>query len=294
MADRHPDIVLTGGTGFIGGHLRRHFGDAGQEVVEIRRQHVLRGDSRVEHSGDVDRLTALLEGLHRPVLVHLATHFVSNHTADDLGRMIEANLVFPSLLYEAFFRAGGRHVVVAGSAWQYDAQGNTAPANLYAAQKVAALAPLDHYLRAHDGRATQVVLFDTYGPGDQRRKLLPALLHAARSGSTLTVSAGAQPINLTHVEDVCRGIEQAVRNTLSMTSPGRIDAAIKSQDEMPVAGLLDLITTDIAPDLKLARDETRKVTAPKALNTSIPPVANWCPQIPLRDGLSNYFKGSPQ
>ena len=45
-------------------------------------------------------------------------------------------------------------------------------------------------------------LFDTYGPRDDRKKLMWLLLEHAASGAPLPMSSGLQLVDLTHVDDV--------------------------------------------------------------------------------------------
>ena len=57
-------------------------------------------------------------------------------------------------------------------------------------------------------------LTDTYGPDDERAKLLPFLLQAARSGTELSMSPGEQRVTFVHVDDVVDAI------LLALVTPG--------------------------------------------------------------------------
>jgi nucleoside-diphosphate-sugar epimerase len=56
--------------------------------------------------------------------------------------------------------------------------------------------------------AREVCLFDTYGPDDDRGKLVTALLDHAARGTTAPMSSGRQLIDLTYVDDVVAAFRQ--------------------------------------------------------------------------------------
>jgi nucleoside-diphosphate-sugar epimerase len=290
MTDR-PHIVLTGGSGFLGNHLRQYMIREGLAFSEIRRDCVVVDGQETPHDGDSARIAAVLAPLENPVLVHLAAHFVSRHGPADLAPLVSGTVGFSTLVYDGYFLAGGHSVVTASSAWQYDPAGERAAANLYAALKTASLEVLTHYLSKHDAAGTELVFFDTYGPGDTRPKLIPSLRRHWVEGLPFKASAGLQPINITHADDVSRAIMRAATLTAERAQAGLQTYAVKSGDEMPVRQLVELIRDDIAPGLEVSFQPATPVDAPKALNRSIPTVPGWTPQVALRDGLTAIFKG---
>ena len=81
--------------------------------------------------------------------------------------------------------------------------------SLYAATKQALAVIVEYYVRVRGLDATTVTLFDTYGPGDVRPKLVPLLLRAARDGAPVDMSDGGQLIDLTYVDDVVAGLARS-------------------------------------------------------------------------------------
>ena len=116
--------VVTGATGFIGGHLVRRLIAQGDEVHAI-----LRGDSDrsllpnavIVHTydGSADQLCLILESTRPMVVFHLASHFQDRHLPSDIEALIYDNVTFGSMLVEAMVRAGTKRLVNAGTSWQH-------------------------------------------------------------------------------------------------------------------------------------------------------------------------------
>ncbi|QNA88228.1 NAD-dependent epimerase/dehydratase family protein [Massilia sp. Dwa41.01b] len=133
---------------------------------------------------------------------HLAAAFVAEHVPGDIDRLVHANLLFATQLLEAMRVNGVRLLVNTGTAWQHYGNRDYDPVNLYAATKQAFEAILAYYVNAHGFIAATLALFDTYGPGDERPKLMRALWRAAREGRPLAMSSGRQLLDLVYVDDV--------------------------------------------------------------------------------------------
>lgn len=284
-----PHIILTGGSGFLGGCLRNRIIRDGLAFSEIRRDIVVVDGHSQPHNGDSKLIAKAISHLENPVLVHLAAHFVSRHNSENLQKIVSGSVGFSALVYDAFFNAGGRAVVTASSAWQYDVSGSSKPANLYAALKSCALHLLSYYLENNKASGTELVFFDTYGPGDSRPKLIPQLLRSWNENEEFIASSGLQPINITHVNDVCCAILQSVSNKTKNKNSGLETFAVKSEDEMTVRQLIEMVRDEIAPGLKVSFQSEVPVYAPRKLNTSIPIIPGWKPLITLSDGLSSIF-----
>ena len=96
-----------------------------------------------------------------------------------------------------------------GTSWQNSSGDSYDPVNLYAATKQAFEDILSYYTRAAGIEALTLRLFDSYGPGDKRRKILRLLLECLRTGEPLAMSPGEQVLDLVHVDDICRAFLRA-------------------------------------------------------------------------------------
>lgn len=217
--------LITGITGFIGGKLAsRLLADGWHVEAIVRPTSDISGlpfaDAVTFHKvEDGQNLTPVLVASAPDIVFHLASLYLAEHHSDQVDDLVRSNILLPALLAQAMADAGVRCLINTGTAWQHFRGESYMPVNLYAATKQATEDLLRYY---NDVGALSVVtlrLFDTYGKGDKRRKLVQTLIEAAHSGTTLAMSPGDQIVDLTHVDDVVEGFIVAAKRLLNASSP---------------------------------------------------------------------------
>jgi nucleoside-diphosphate-sugar epimerase len=223
--------LVTGASGFIGSHLVQQLLDAGWKVAVLGRKDSVRkinlpAESRayVYNGGIADVLAALAE--FKPAVVfHLASLFLATHTPEQIEPLIGSNILFGTQLLEAMSKFGCTALVNAGTCWQnyvqeppFDAP-DFVPVNLYAATKQAFEDIAAYYVQTAGLRSITLRLFDSYGLGDTRRKLLRLLLETLKTGQPLGMSPGGQIIDMVHVEDICRAFLHAAARAMAFSTP---------------------------------------------------------------------------
>ncbi len=83
------------------------------------------------------------------------------------------------------------------------------PRSLYAAAKLACALLLEQIAAAEGMRYTWARVFYQYGPGEDARRLVPAVIQALLKGERALLSPGEQVRDYLHVEDVVAGIDAA-------------------------------------------------------------------------------------
>jgi nucleoside-diphosphate-sugar epimerase len=202
--------LVTGGTGFVGSNLIHRLVAVGWEVHAI-----VRPDSGLKvldacidkislhtHDGSTEGLVNILLAAKPEVVFHLASLFLSAHTAKDVVPLITSNVLFPSQLLEAMKESGVTSLVNTGTSWQHYENKDYSPVNLYAATKQSFEAILQYYVEVASLKAITLKLFDTYGPDDPRPKLFHLLGKAAELQSALAMSPGEQLLDLVYIDDV--------------------------------------------------------------------------------------------
>ena len=214
-------VLVTGATGFIGSHLCRRLAADGHETHALLRPS---GEATalppaVTAHRDDGALDALLAALAPRAVLHLATRYQHGHAHAGIAPLLEANVVFGARLADAAARAGVRAFVTLGTGAQHAGERHDAPATLYAASKAAFETVLGAIARAGGLPAVTLVVFDTFGPGDTRGKVLDRLVAAARDGAPIDLSPGGQALDLVHVEDVVDGVIRAAEGLISGSLP---------------------------------------------------------------------------
>lgn len=203
-------VLLTGATGFIGNRLSHRLIAEGHEVAIVARpesqlnipQAVLPRIQVHVYDGSYASLLHALQAAQPEVVIHVASLFLAQHKPEDVARLVESNLNYPTQLLEAMSQLGIKQLINTGTSWQHYQNEAYNPVNLYAATKQAFEALLAYYVEAQGFKAITLKLFDTYGPGDTRPKLFSLLRKTARSGETLRMSPGEQLLDLVYIDDV--------------------------------------------------------------------------------------------
>lgn len=242
--------LVTGATGFIGGKLAQRLAGDGWSVHAI-----LRGDSdestlppeTVIHrfGGQMERLAEIVNSVMPDTVFHLASLYLATHRSEQIDSLVQSNITFPTQLAEAMIAAGCRKLVNTGTAWQNFGGDQYNPVNLYAATKQSCTDILKYYHEAHGLSVVTLKLFDTFGAGDMRRKLVQILVDAAATGETFDMSPGEQVVDMTHVDDVIEAFVIAADRLAGAEQP--VDETyFLSGERLKVRELVALVSDQLA------------------------------------------------
>lgn len=287
-------VLITGGTGFIGSHLA-----AGMLKDDCSVHLIVRSDSNLQqvsgltnrahihvHDGTTQGLIAIVRNVRPQSVLHLASLFIAEHASDDVKRLVASNILFGSQLLEAMKVADVRWLVNSGTSWQHFHSECERPSCLYAATKRAFQDIIEFYSDAYGLRAITLKLFDTYGPGDMRRKLFRLLRDAARTGEPLSMSAGEQQIDLVYIDDVVEAFRKAEERLVSGAVAGHESFGVSSGKPVPLREVVELYKKVFAQELTInwgARPyRSREVMVNWSGGPGLP---DWTPKVDLLDGL---------
>ncbi len=206
-------VVVSGATGFLGGHLCRYLNGQGHEVIGVGRdpEKGAKLDVRFE-AVDLGTSDALKRVAEADSFVHCAA------LSSNWGRreaFERANVTGTRNALAIAERLGVKRFVHISSptvAFRFRDQLNLsedtpvpAPVNAYAASKQQA----EHIVRASPAVGPIILRpRGIYGPGDSA--LLPRLLRAAQSGALPLINHGQAVTDLTYVDDVVQAIDLAL------------------------------------------------------------------------------------
>ena len=291
--------LLTGASGFIGAALARRLLQQGWQVDLVLRPDADAGawpqDQPVpavhRHDGSTAGLIKIVRTAAPEVVFHLASLFLAQHTADDVERLVQSNLLFGTQLAEAMAANGVRLLVNTGTSWQHYQDGAERPVCLYAATKQAFLSLLRYYVECAGLRVLTLKLFDTYGPGDRRPKLLNVLKKAATSGAPLAMSPGEQLIDLVHIDDVVEAYLLAAARLQSGAVAAMEEYGVSSLAPLPLRELAALYASAAGLPLTIEWGgrpyRPREVMVPWTQFQTLP---GWQPRVDLADGLARFHR----
>jgi nucleoside-diphosphate-sugar epimerase len=207
---KNKSALITGSTGFVGSNLvRRLVLDGWDTHILIRPSSSLSQLEDIKsqikihyHSGEINSLVCLMSEIRPTVVFHLASLFLANHNSEDVDRLISSNILFPAQLIEAMAKNDCLNLVNTGTSWQHYDSNEFNPVNLYSATKQAFEDLLTFFIQTKSIKCITLKIFDTYGPKDNRAKLISTLINIAASGEMLNMSPGEQQIDLVYIDDV--------------------------------------------------------------------------------------------
>ena len=281
--------LVTGVSGFIGSHLARRLLAAGWEVHVV-----VRAGSRVDappavvrhvHDGSTRGMVDLVARAQPTVVFHLASCFLAQHRPEDIETLVASNLLFSTQLVEAMVANHVDYLINTGTSWQHYEDSEYRPVNLYAATKQAFEDILAYYIDAHGLRTVTLALFDTYGPGDPRQKLVSLLWKTALTQEPLSMSPGQQLIDIVHVDDVVEAFVLAAGELLKLEK-GHVRYGVSSGSPRR---LIDLVADfEKTTGLKLPITwggrpyRPREVMVPWTQYASVP---GWKPKVSFETAL---------
>lgn len=203
-------VIVTGATGYIGSNIVKYFCKGGVQVGIICRdtssmdllQSVENSITIFKYTEDVAAMANYIMEFQPDVMFHLASCFVSEHKPEQIDDIIDSNIKFPTHLLEAMSVAGVKRIVNASTAWQNYNDEDYNPVCLYAASKEAFEDILKYYSEAKGIEAISLAIFDSYGPGDPRKKIIHFLNRIVKTGETLDMSAGEQELDMVYIDDI--------------------------------------------------------------------------------------------
>lgn len=206
-------VLLTGAGGFIGSHVARLLIARGEDVTAV-----LRPDGRRDRIADVvtdlsiveadlnsTDLRKLVVGAKPDLCIHLAWYVEPTRYLTAVQENL-TSLATGARLLAALDGARCPRAVIAGTCLEPGTliAGQTrGPETIYAAAKNA-LHQVGMRLGHTDVACAHI--FHLYGPGENRRRVVPSVIRSCLQGRAIDVTSGIQRRDFMHVEDVASGI----------------------------------------------------------------------------------------
>jgi dolichol-phosphate mannosyltransferase len=210
--------LVTGAAGFLGAVLTRRL------LAEGHRIHVLLRpesdtwrlqdvqESLVVHEADLRddaAVRAAVDAASPDWIFHLAAHGAYSWQTD-AARMLQSNTLGTLHLAQACVRHGFDAFVHAGSSSEYgfcdhapSEERAPEPNSIYAVAKVAATLLCRQLAVEHDLHMATLRLYSVYGPWEDPRRLMPALVAHGLRGELPPLVAPETARDFVHVEDAC-------------------------------------------------------------------------------------------
>lgn len=300
--------LVTGADGFIGSHLSEHLAAAGARVRALVQYNSFNSWGWLDESpsraqvevvaGDI-RDAHFCHGLLRDidVVFHLAALIPIPYSYAAPDSFVDTNIRGTLNLCQAARTAGVRRFVQTSTSEVYgsaryvpiDEAHPLSPQSPYSATKIGADAVAQSFFHAFGLPVVVARPFNTYGPRQSARAVIPAIITQIASGRR-EVELGdlTTTRDFTFVEDTCRGlvavasVEQGAGEVFN----------IGSNSEVSIGDLLGMIAAEFGVDVRSVeaaermRPAASEVRRLRCDGTKLEQASGFKPRVPFRDGLA--------
>ncbi len=302
-------VLVTGADGFIGSHLAERLVREGASVRAFVMYNMTSSwgwldgsdptllDSMEIVSGDVRDTEQVAEAVRGcDVVFHLAALISVPYSYKAPRSFVDTNVVGTLNVLEAARQHGGAKVIQTSSSEVYGTPEQTPireshpmqAQSPYAASKIAADVLAESYHRSYDLPVVVLRPFNTYGPRQSARAVLPTILTQILSGkSEIELGALWPRRDLTYVDDTVAGflraaeVDEAVGSTVQLGT-GR-DIAVGDLATLAIE-VLESPAHVVSRDERLrpANSEVERLVSDPSLAGEL---LDWHPEFSLEEGL---------
>lgn len=292
-------VLITGITCYIGVELARRLVDEGIRVAGIVRE-----GSRLDRltdfkdqinlftsDGSQSSLDHAVATSAPDMVVHLAGYYVFEHTDEQAAQLIDSNISFGTRLLEAMRRAGVNRLINTGSHFQYFESTQPRALNLYAATKQAFQEILSYYGNEEGLDYLNLIIFESYGPRDWRKKLIQAIAAAQQSGQPLPMVATDPVMDFAHIDDIADAYIHAGQLLRSRPEEVRGNSyALSGGERLKISDMVKLFEETNGRPITIEKREdspgVRRVLNP----WNGPTLPDWRPKISMREGIQKFLE----
>ncbi len=309
MSFPYQNVLVTGADGFIGSHLTEVLLERGSRVRALSYYNSFNHWGWLEDLGPSENLEVVSGDVRDPhfcmhilkdvdLVFHLAALIAIPYSYTSPDSYVDTNVKGTLNVCQAALKNGGVRVVhistseVYGTA-QYapiDERHPKQPQSPYSASKIAADAMAMSFKNAFELPVTTARPFNTYGPRQSARAIIPTIVSQIASGMTEIRMGSLSPTrDLNFVRDVCGGL-LAIAET--DTTIGR-EINISSGREISMGEVFELIRTIMKADVTAVSDEVRlrpknsEVFRLLGDSSLLEELTGFSPSCSLEDGLQH-------
>lgn len=307
-------ILITGATGFIGSHLVEMCVKNGYDVVAFDRYNPNNDWGWLENSklknnfevvlGDIRDYDSISKAMSDcNVVFHLASLIGIPYSYVSPLAYIRTNIEGAYNVLEAAKNFNIDQTLITSTSEVYGTAQYT-PINEkhpnvgqspYSASKIAADQLATSYYRSFDLPVKIVRPFNTYGPRQSARAIIPTIISQCLKNKNIILGSLSPTRDLTYVEDTCSGFIEIYKSSSLF---GEV-TNIGMNSEISMKDLAELITSHFGDNILIGRDKTRirpqksEVNQLVCNNEKLLKETKWKPSYNLNTGIAetiNWFE----
>lgn len=311
---RNKSVLITGADGFIGSHLTERLLEEGCKVKAFVYYNSFNSWGWIDNFSKEkkDQIEIFAGDIRDPngvrtamkdidVVFHLAALIAIPFSYHSPDSYIDTNVKGTLNIVQAAKDLGVERVLVTSTSEVYGTaqfipiteQHPRQPQSPYSASKIGADCIAESFYRSFDLPLTIVRPFNTYGPRQSARAVIPTIITQLLNGKEEIHLGDTSPTrDLLFVKDTANGFVEIAKSDALIGQ----DCNIATQSEISVADLANELIEQINPNAKIVTDEKRlrpeksEVFRLYGSNEKIKQFTSWKPEYSLTQGLAETIE----
>ena len=249
-------ILITGSTGFIGKNLLDYFLKKKYFIFSLLRkskknirfvkEYKINKNFKSIIFLDMDDLNKQLLNYKIDYVIHAATHYVKNHEYSDIKKIIESNVLLPTIIADLLCKKKIKKFINFGTVWQHFNNKKDYAYNLYASSKQAFNNILNYYKNHFsETKFYNLLISDTFGKNDERKKLIPLIIKNYNKKNTINIPKNLS-VNLVNVKYITNVIENIINKNVKPDT-----YVIKDKKNLKIFDLINYLNQKLKIKIKI-------------------------------------------
>ena len=239
------NILITGASGFVGSHVLDDCLKNNFNVYAIFRHSKKNVSFAKKYKkqifpifyNNIYEIKNKLTNCKIDYVIHCATHYIKKHDHNDIENIIKSNVLFSTILLDEVVNIKIKKFINLGTVWQHFNDTKNLAINLYAATKQSFECIFNYYKNQYTKiKFYNILLTDTFGTNDKRKKLIPILLKNFNKKNQDKINIPKNlSMNLVNINEVTKCLNILLKNNSESNN-----YVIKSKQDVKIFNLIIL------------------------------------------------------
>ena len=280
-------ILLTGSSGFIGSEILDQLSK--KNIIYITQRNKKKVNKKNNQNikqiyfKNYDNLNLKLSKLKIDIVIHCATHYIKNHTAKDIKKLSESNILLGNIILENLRVMKVKKFIYFTTVWENYNSIKKNYFNLYAVYKSIFKEIISYYKKNLSSiKFYNLSISDTFGKIDKRKKIINILKLNYKKNKNTNILSKNLYLNLLNVEDIVDAVKILIKKSYKSE-----DFILKNSKNYSVKEIVDKINKNTKKKIKI-NWISNKIIKEKLLSSN--KLKNWKPRKSNITDIVNTIK----
>ena len=231
---------------------------------------------------DSSELSKKIKNIKADYFINFATLYNNHHAHEQIGDFINANILFPALIYDLINKKT-KMMINFGSMMQHSSKIELTSGNFYAATKNAFEMIGNYYSNINKKtKFYNIKFYESFGENDNRKKIIPTIINNYKKNKITKILSKSLSLNIIHTDDIINSIMTLLNNNINSGS-----YCIKNKVNISIFRLVNILNKGLNKKIKVKYGS--KSTTPYYQN-NLKILPKWKPLKNLESKIIKTFK----